>query len=307
MRESCTSGSARGAGRNACPYRDPLSVDARRALTRDAKTAMDRLTFAFSLVDSSQPHSSWPNPRDIDDQHLFVAAKRCNAEVVVSGNVRDFPPQARSGKHAYGGVEYITYPELLTRLNRTQEGILARAQPRSGFFEYHTSLVERFDRYPASGEKVVVDSDILQDAKKRDALISATRKRLIVPFWSPRIIGELFHLSVLERFEQLQIARSSDRLLDVIEQKVLSRESKELMHLLTAHFFLANPFPPADPPSKDGDRDDGSLLETAKFCGATMVISERHEVGKRIRDGVERLTYQELFDRIGEKRKIGDF
>ena len=157
----------------------PFGVDARHAITRDAETAMDRLASAFSLVDSSQPHSSWPNPRDVDDQHLFVAAKRCNAELVISENVRDFPPRTRSGKHAYGGVEYITYAELLMRLKRTQEKILAGAHPRSDFFECQTSLVERFDRYPDRGEKIVVDSDVLRNAEKREAIISATKKRLI--------------------------------------------------------------------------------------------------------------------------------
>jgi PIN domain len=283
----------------------PLGVDARHAMTRDAEIAMDRLASAFSLVDSSQPHSSWPNPKDVDDQHLFVAAKRCNAELVVSENVRDFPPRTRSGKHAYGGVEYITYAALLTLLHRTQEEILAGAHSRSEFFEYQTSLVERFDRYPARGEKLVVDSDVLQDAEKRDAIISATKKRLIVPFWSPKIIGRLFHLSALERFEQLQLARSSDRLLGVIEQKVLSKESKELMHLLTSHFFLANPLPPDDTQSQDGDRGDDSLLDTARFCGATTIVSDRADVfaslanGKRVRGGIEYLTYQELCTRIG--------
>jgi PIN domain len=283
----------------------PLSVDARHALTRNAETAMDRLASAFSLVDSSQPHSSWPNPKDVDDQHLFVAAKRCNAELVISENQRDFPPRTRSGKHVYEDVEYITYAELLTRLHRTQEEILARAHPRSGFFEYQTSLVERFDRYPAHGEKVVVDSDVLHDPEKRNAIISATKERLIVPFWSPKIIGKLFHLSALERFEHLQLVRSSDRLLDVIEQKVLSQESKELMHLLTLHFFLANPLPSDNTHSQGVDRSDDSLLDTAKFCGATTIVSERVEIfatlvnGKRIRDGIEFLTYQELCVRIG--------
>jgi hypothetical protein len=288
----------------------PLSRDARHAMTREAEIMMDRLTSVFSLVDSSQPHSSWPDPKDVDDQHLFVAAKRCDAGLVISENVRDFPPRAQSGKHAYEGVEYITYAALLKRLRRTQEDLL-HVRPRREFFECQTSLVECSDRHPACGEKVVVDSDVLQDTEKRDAIVSATKKRQIVPFWSPKIIGKLFHLSALARFEQVQLARSSDRLLDVTEQKLLSREAKELMHLLTSHFFLANPapLPSSHTPSQDGDRGNDALLGTAKCCGAKTIVSERVEVfaplanGKRIRDGVEYLTYREFLARIdGEER-----
>ena len=76
------------------------------------------------------------------------------------------------------------------------------------------------------------------------------------------------------------------------------------MHLLTAHFFLANPLPSNDTQSQDGDHGDDSLLDTARFCGATTIVSERADVfaplanGTRVREGIEYITYQEICTRI---------
>jgi len=84
---------------------------------------MDRITSVFGVANSSPPHASWPGPKDPDDDHLFVAAKRCGARYVVSQNTADFPPIVAS-RSSYDGVEYLTYENMLRMIGRTQTELL---------------------------------------------------------------------------------------------------------------------------------------------------------------------------------------
>ena len=54
----------------------------------------------------------WPNLRDENDAPIWETAVISGARYVVSQNINDFPPLA-SGRHVYGGVEYLTAIEFV--------------------------------------------------------------------------------------------------------------------------------------------------------------------------------------------------
>jgi hypothetical protein len=57
----------------------------------------------------------WPELTDNDDVPIWQTAVAAGAHLVVSNNVRHFPPLIE-GRHTYGGIEYLTAIEFIEDL-----------------------------------------------------------------------------------------------------------------------------------------------------------------------------------------------
>ena len=55
---------------------------------------------------------AWPELADADDEPVWQTAVAAGAQYVISNNTRHFPPLV-SGRHLYGGVEYVTAIEFI--------------------------------------------------------------------------------------------------------------------------------------------------------------------------------------------------
>jgi hypothetical protein len=74
----------------------------------------------------------WPTLPDPDDAPIWETAVVGGAQYVVSHNTRHFPPLVQ-GRHAYGGVEYLTAIEFVEDvLGESAAAAYGRALPAGG-------------------------------------------------------------------------------------------------------------------------------------------------------------------------------
>ncbi len=71
----------------------------------------------------------WHELTDPDDAPVWQTAVLAKANYVVSHNTRHFPP-LRHGRHAYGGIDYLTAIEFIEDvLNENAETVYLRPLP----------------------------------------------------------------------------------------------------------------------------------------------------------------------------------
>jgi hypothetical protein len=85
-------------------------------LSRPAKQMMRAMSPYFGLVRSlpAVGAGSWPSLGDPDDVPVWNTAVAAGADVVVSNNMKDFPPPDVSGRNVWDRIEYLTSQQFLT-------------------------------------------------------------------------------------------------------------------------------------------------------------------------------------------------
>jgi hypothetical protein len=94
---------------------DP-SITAGRALSAESKRWFTRMTAVFRVAEDCPPHEeTWPSPRDTWDVPIWNAARRSAADVIVTANLRDGPPEDANGRRTFQGVLWC-HPDLFARI-----------------------------------------------------------------------------------------------------------------------------------------------------------------------------------------------
>ena len=108
-----------------------MSAVDRRVLARTANEMMRYLLPVMRLV-SLRGYAGpgpWPELRDPDDAPIWETAVVAGAQYVVSHNTTDFPPLVQ-GRHAHGGIEYLTATEFVEDvLKENLPGAYGRSLP----------------------------------------------------------------------------------------------------------------------------------------------------------------------------------
>jgi hypothetical protein len=94
---------------------DP-SITAQRALSAESKRWFERMTAVFRVAEDCPPHEeAWPAPRDAWDMPIWNAAKRSGADVIVTDNLRDGPPEDADGRRTFQGVLWC-HPDVFASM-----------------------------------------------------------------------------------------------------------------------------------------------------------------------------------------------
>jgi len=69
---------------------------------------MEQMSAYFQVGHPKPPWiEGWTELTDLNDSPIWALAKFARASIVVSDNIRHFPP-ADNGRHVYEGIEYVT-------------------------------------------------------------------------------------------------------------------------------------------------------------------------------------------------------
>jgi hypothetical protein len=100
-----------------------FTEETERRLSLAAKKQFQYLTRCFRVVDDHPPmEKSWTeNPRDEWDIPIWTAAKRANAQFVVTVNLSDAPPKDSDGIQEHEGIYYLHPSAFLALLNRVAD------------------------------------------------------------------------------------------------------------------------------------------------------------------------------------------
>jgi hypothetical protein len=94
---------------------DP-SITAERALSAESKRWFTRMTEVFRVSEDCPPHEeTQPSPRDTWDVPIWNAAKRSGADIIVTANLRDGPPEDANARRTFQGVLWC-HPDLFARI-----------------------------------------------------------------------------------------------------------------------------------------------------------------------------------------------
>jgi len=89
-----------------------------RQYSEEAKRLLARLTAVFHVFEDRPPAPSlWDQPSDVWDVPIWTAAKRAQADFVVTANLSDGPPADTDGNREYEGIAFIHPDEFLGFLN----------------------------------------------------------------------------------------------------------------------------------------------------------------------------------------------
>ncbi|HKV83741.1 MAG TPA: PIN domain-containing protein [Ktedonobacterales bacterium] len=87
-----------------------------------AKMMMEILLTTFKLVDPLPPYPpAWAALDDEWDMPIWAAARKADAQYVVSENTSDFPPADAVGRHIHDGIEYLRASAFLALVNGPEE------------------------------------------------------------------------------------------------------------------------------------------------------------------------------------------
>jgi hypothetical protein len=76
-----------------------------------------RMTLLFRVVEDAPPNATaWDQPSDAWDIPIWTAAKRGEADFVVTANLADGPPRDAEGNREFEGVTFIHPDEFLAFL-----------------------------------------------------------------------------------------------------------------------------------------------------------------------------------------------
>jgi predicted nucleic acid-binding protein len=87
-----------------------------RQLSRDSKALMSILLNDFELWNTEPPYDP-PVTSDPDDHHLMLAARRAQAQFVVSNDDNNYPSADSMGLHVVDGIEFLSSNSFSLRLN----------------------------------------------------------------------------------------------------------------------------------------------------------------------------------------------
>ena len=140
---------------------------------------------------------------------------------------------------------------------------------------------------PRRAPRVLCDTNVLVPWTTRHHLITATQEGLLVPYWSPWIIGELYRVLTWLWVERKGGGRQ--------QQAQCSESSKKLMELLIPLFRVVDPKPPWDIPWPSlMDPWDQPIWAAAKAAKVKYVVSDNTADfppadvrGKHIYEGID--------------------
>jgi hypothetical protein len=113
--------------------RGDLSRGARRDCSSMLKQWFAEMTTVFRVADDCPPHEeTWASVRDAWDVPIWNAAKRSGADVIVTDNLRDGPPEDAAGRRVFQDVLWCHPDRFARMLERWTDAIAATADADRG-------------------------------------------------------------------------------------------------------------------------------------------------------------------------------